>query len=242
MIGSRKVGSVDTLRTIGPTSQMWLAIALEERGYTLAAMASMVHLTRHGEVENPKHLVYADLPGFRLSALGRLQAKEAARYLSARPVVAVWSSPLERAIETAQFIAARHQLPVRVDEQLTEWHLSSRWSGIRWEELPIRLPGELEAYLEHPWDLDFTPETLEDLAERVADATALLAEQYVNGDVVIVGHQDPIHAARLRLTGADHRRQQVGKPGHAAVVSLRPETPWRELSVWEPDVSSPGTV
>ncbi len=202
----------------------------------------MVHLTRHGEVENPKHLVYADLPGFRLSAVGRLQAKEAARYLAARPVVAVWSSPLERAIETAQFIAARHQLPVRVDEQLTEWHLSSRWSGIQWEDLPNRLPGELEAYLERPWDLDFTSETLEDLAERIADVAALLSERYLDGDVVIVGHQDPIQAARLRLTGADHRRQQDGKPGHAAVVSFRPETPWRELSVWEPKTTSADTA
>ncbi len=198
----------------------------------------MVHLTRHGEVENPKHLVYADLPGFGLSTLGNLQAKEAGRFLSSRPVVAVWSSPLQRAIETAHFIAARHQLPVHVDERLTEWHLSSRWSGIRWEELPQRLPGELEAYLTHPWDLDFTPESLEELADRVAEVATELSARYSNGDVVMVGHQDPIHAARLRLTGADHRRQQEGKPGHAAVVSLRPDTPWREMSVWEPESAS----
>lgn len=206
--------------------------------FTLVAMASMVHLTRHGEVDNPKHLVYADLPGFGLSDLGRLQAKQAARYLSSRPIVAVWSSPLERAIETAQYIAARHQLPVRVDEQLTEWHLSSRWSGIRWEDLPTRLPGELEAYLNHPWDLDFTPETLVDLAERMAEVALRLAERHREGDVVVVAHQDPIQAARLRLTGADHRRQQDAKPGHASVVSLRPGTPWTELSAWEPEAAS----
>jgi len=198
----------------------------------------MVHLVRHGEVENPKHLVYADLPGFGLSAIGRLQAKETARYLSSRPVVAVWSSPLERAIETAQFIAARHQVPVRVDDRLTEWRLSSRWSGLVWDDLPDRLPGELEAYLEHPWDLEFTPETLEDLAERVAEMALELNALYPNGDVVLAGHQDPTQAARLRLTGVDHRRQQESKPGHAAVVSLRPGTPWTELSVWEPEDST----
>ena len=201
----------------------------------------MVHLVRHGEVENPKHLVYADLPGFGLSAVGRLQAKDTARYLSSRPVVAVWSSPLERAIETAQFVAARHQLPVRVDDRLTEWRLSSRWSGLVWEDLPDRLPGELEAYLERPWDLEFTPETLEDLAERVVEIALELNALYPNGDVVLVGHQDPTQAARLRLTGVDHRRQHESKPGHAAVVSLRPGTPWSELSVWEPE-DSPGAT
>jgi broad specificity phosphatase PhoE len=197
-------------------------------------MASMVHLVRHGEVENPKHLVYADLPGFGLSAAGRLQAKDTARYLSSSPVVAVWSSPLERAIETAQFVAARHQLPVRVDERLTEWRLSPRWSGVVWEDLPHRLPGELEAYLERPWDLEFALETLAELAERVAEIALELNELYPNGDVVLVGHQDPTQAARLRLTGVDYRRQQESKPGHAAVVSLRPGTPWTELSLWEP--------
>ena len=201
----------------------------------------MVHLVRHGEVENPKHLVYADLPGFGLSAVGRLQAKDTARYLSSRPVVAVWSSPLERAIETAQFVAARHQLPVRVDDRLTEWRLSSRWSGLVWEDLPDRLPGELEAYLERPWDLEFTPETLDDLAERVVEIALELNALYPNGDVVLVGHQDPTQAARLRLTGVDHRRQHESKPGHAAVVSLRPGTPWSELSVWEPEKSPQAT-
>ena len=90
----------------------------------------MVHLIRHGEVYNPKHLVYADLPGFGLSESGRLQAKEAGRYLASSPVVAVWSSPLERAIETAHLIASRHRLRVRVDAELTEWHLSGRWAGV----------------------------------------------------------------------------------------------------------------
>jgi broad specificity phosphatase PhoE len=201
----------------------------------LPCMASMVHLTRHGEVENPQHLVYADLPGFRLSERGRVEAKEIARYLSSSPIVAVWSSPLERAIATAQAIAARHQLPVRIDQELTEWRLSGRWSGIAWDDLPARLPGELEAYLAHPWDLNFTPETLSELADRIGGVAQRLAERHPEGDVVIVGHQDPLHAARLRLTGADHRLQKQSKPGHGSVVSLRPGAPWTELAVWEPD-------
>ena len=198
-------------------------------------MASMVHLIRHGEVYNPKHLVYADLPGFGLSESGRLQAKEAGRYLASSPVVAVWSSPLERAIETAHLIASRHRLHVRVDAELTEWHLSGRWAGVRWEELPTRMPGELEAYLEHPWDLSFTPETLVALAERIAGVATRLDASHPHGDVVIVGHQDPIHAAHLHLTGADPRLQHTSKPDHAQVISLRPGTPWKQITTWRPE-------
>ena len=198
----------------------------------------MVHLVRHGEVHNPKHVVYADLPGYRLSERGGLQAKEAGRYLASSPIVSVWSSPLERAIETAHLIAARHRLSVRIDEELTEWRLSGRWAGIQWEALPTRMPGELEAYLEHPWDLHFTPETLEALAERIAGVAARLDASHPHGEVVIVGHQDPIHAARLRLTGTDARLQQKDKPDHAEVISLRPGTPWKEASIWKPEETS----
>lgn len=197
----------------------------------------MVHLVRHGEVHNPKHLVYADLPGFGLGERGRLQARAAGRYLASSPVVSVWSSPLERALETAHLIAARHRLHVRVDEGLTEWHLSGRWAGVKWEELPIRMPGELEAYLEHPWDLSFTPETLEALAERIAQVATRLDAAHPHGDIVIVGHQDPIHAARLHLTGADPRLQHTSKPDHAEVISLRSGTPWKEIATWRPEES-----
>lgn len=95
-------------------------------------MASYVHLIRHGEVENPEHVVYARLAGFGLSDRGRRQATEAARYLARRPVVAVWSSPLQRALETAWVLAEPHGLPVLVDDELTEWKLADDWAGIVW--------------------------------------------------------------------------------------------------------------
>ncbi|MFO7549120.1 MAG: histidine phosphatase family protein [Acidimicrobiia bacterium] len=198
-------------------------------------MASLVHLVRHAEVENPDHLVYASLPGFRLSERGRRQARAAARYLGSRPIVAVWSSPLERALETAGVIAERAAAPVRVDSDLEEWRLAERWSGIRWEDLPDERPGELEGYLEHPHDLPFSDESLDDLARRMADTVVALHHRHPEGDVVVVSHQDPVQAGRLRLTGGDLRRLNGDKPGHAAVISLRPGSPWREEVRWEPE-------
>lgn len=189
---------------------------------------------RHGEVDNPRHLVYADLPGFGLSRTGRSQAREAGRFLASSPIVAVWSSPLQRALETAELIAARHRLPVKVDENLTEWQLSSQWVGVRWEDLPERLPGQLEAYLATPWDLPFAEESLQELAERIAGVARRLADEHSHGDVVIVAHQDPIHAARLHLTGSGFRRHHEDKPDHAEVITLQPGTPWAEVSTWAP--------
>ena len=198
-----------------------------------ATMTSMwVHLVRHGEVENPDGLVYGDLPGFNLSETGQTQAREAAARLAASPLAAIWSSPLQRALQTAEAIAASHHLPVRVHPQLTEWRLGS-WTGILWSELANRLPGQLEAYLSDPTDLAFADESLDDLARRVAIGI-VEAIAISGGDVVIVGHQDPLQAARLLLTGQSLDRQHQDKPAHGSVITLSPDDPWREVEHWRP--------
>lgn len=194
-------------------------------------MAHRLHLVRHGEVANPDHIVYASLSGFGLSRRGRRQAEAAAAHLATRPVSAVWSSPLDRARETADLIAARFDLAVLVDPALTEWGLADRWAGTRWEDLRTVFPGELEAYLEHPTDLSFAPESLDELAARVA-AAAVRAANAGDGDVVVVSHQDPIQVARLTLTGRLLTELWVDKPVHAAVVTL--ERGWREVGTWAP--------
>jgi broad specificity phosphatase PhoE len=190
-------------------------------------MPGIIHLVRHGEVHNPDHLVYADLPGFDLSAAGRTQAVAAAATLEPGPVEAVWSSPLLRALRTAEVIAAPHGLPVRVHPGLTEWGLLVRWRGIPWEEVPNAFPGELEAYLADPRHIPHTPEPLEDLATRTAHAIEEI-RQISPTPAVIVGHQDPIHAAVRRLTGEGLDDFHSGKPTHAEVITLE-GPPWRVL-------------
>lgn len=85
-----------------------------------AADTTVVHLLRHGEVENPRGLIYGRLPGFHLSEDGRMMAKAAADYLAERDIVGVFTSPLERARETAEPVAERFSLEPVVDERLIE--------------------------------------------------------------------------------------------------------------------------
>lgn len=197
-------------------------------------MAALVHLVRHGEVTNPENIVYGSLPGYGLSTLGLEQARKVGRYLGPRPLVAIWSSPLERSLRTAEEIAARSGVPVRVAPELTEWRLSERWQGQRWEDLPSRFPGELEAYLANPTDLDFSPEALEDLADRMAEVSRRLDSEHPHGDVALVSHQDPIQAARLRLIGSPLVGLHEDKPTHGAVVTLRPGASWHVETTWSP--------
>ncbi|MGH3779865.1 MAG: histidine phosphatase family protein, partial [Pseudonocardiaceae bacterium] len=81
---------------------------------------TVVHLLRHGEVHNPQGILYGRLPGFRLSDVGVGQAGKVAAHLADRDVVHVVASPLLRAQQTAESIAARHGLELVTDDGLIE--------------------------------------------------------------------------------------------------------------------------
>ena len=192
-------------------------------------MASLVHLVRHGEVENPHHTVYADLPGFDLSERGRRQAAWAGKVLASRPIQAVYTSPLDRAVETASMIVTCHpHLECETVPGLTEWALMNRWRGLRWPQLDIYRPGELATYLTRPLEMDFSPESVEELAARVGGTVSALAERHPGQEMVIVSHQDPIQTARLVLTGRPLDLLHEDKPRHCEIISLVPGMRWRE--------------
>lgn len=197
-------------------------------------MAALVHLVRNGEVDNPQHIVCGDLPGFGLSPHGLEQARRVGRYLGPRSVVAIWSSPLERALRTAEEIAARSGVPVRVDPDLRDWSLMDRWKGQSWRDLPSSFPGELERFLERPRDIDFADESLQQVAQRVTAVARRLDEQHPHGDVIMVTHESPMHAAHLTLTGSPLDGFSSDKPGYGAVITLRPGTSWKTETTWEP--------
>ena len=79
-----------------------------------------VHVLRHGEVFNPAKILYGRLPGFHLSELGVQMAEVAAGSLKNRDVTHVVASPLERAQETAEPIAAEFGLEIATDTRLIE--------------------------------------------------------------------------------------------------------------------------
>jgi broad specificity phosphatase PhoE len=79
-----------------------------------------VHVLRHGEVHNPDKILYGRLPDFHLSELGRQMAKADAEALADRDVTHVVASPLERAQETAEPIAAQFGLEITTDTRLIE--------------------------------------------------------------------------------------------------------------------------
>jgi broad specificity phosphatase PhoE len=93
------------------------------------ATRTIVHVLRHGEVHNPKGILYGRLPGFRLSVTGQAQATAVANALAGHDITHVVSSPLQRAQETAGPIAKAHGLQIAEDENLIE--AGNEFEGLR---------------------------------------------------------------------------------------------------------------
>lgn len=160
---------------------------------------TVVHLLRHGEVRNPDHLIYARLPDFHLSEDGRVMAKAAASFLAGRDVTALFSSPMERARETAEPLAAQFGLEVTIDERLTEaWnHFEGLTFGVG--DGSLRRPE----HWRHLWN-PFLPswgEPYRQVVDRMLAAMAGARAAARGHEAVCVSHQLPIWVTRRQIAG-----------------------------------------
>lgn len=171
---------------------------------------TIVHLLRHGEVDNPRGILYGRLPGYRLSPLGRRMAAAVAEWFAGRDVTRLVSSPLERAQETAEPLAATFGLPIEIDERLIEG--DNRFEGTRFA------PGDGALRNPRSWWLlrnPFRPswgEPYREIAQRMSAALHAAAEAAAGHEAVCVSHQLPIWTLRQYVQGRrlwhDPRRRQ----------------------------------
>jgi len=175
-----------------------------------APVQTVVHVMRHGEVENPTGVLYGRLPDFHLSELGQEMARRVAEHLADRDITHVVASPLERAQETAAPIAKAHGLPVAIDGRLIEAEnvFQGRRFGVG--DGALRHPANWR-HLRNP----FRPSWGEPYVDQVVRMRAALdaARDAARGhEAVCVSHQLPIwvlrsHVERRRLWHDPRRRQ-----------------------------------
>ena len=183
---------------------------------------TIVHLLRHGEVYNPDRVLYGRLPGFRLSDRGVEQAELAAKFLAARDISYLVSSPLERARQTAAPLAALTGLDVAVDERLIEAMNKLEGRQVAGGRGVLRDISNWK-YYSNPFRPSWG-EPYAEIAERVlaaAHAAAEAVEASGGREAVCVSHQLPIVAGRRRAEGRhlfhDPRKRQCSL---ASVTSL----------------------
>jgi broad specificity phosphatase PhoE len=171
---------------------------------------TVVHLVRHGEVENPRGTLYGRLPGFGLSADGRVMAKAAADFLAGRDVTVLRSSPLERTLESAEPLAAQFGLEVQVDQRLIEPRNYFEGMTFGVGNGALRRPShwfQLRNPFRPSWGEPYT-----EIAVRILAAMSDAAHAAEGHEAVCVTHQLPIWVARRSVEGRplwhDPRRRQ----------------------------------
>lgn len=160
---------------------------------------TVVHLLRHGEVFNPQGVLYGRLPGYNLSELGQQMAQRAADALVDRDVAIVWSSPMERAQQTAAPIASAHDLPVGIDDRLLEATNVFEGQRVSVGDGVLRQP-KAWVHLRNP----LRPSWGEPYREVAARMVSVIENARVvseGREAVLVSHQSPIWIARLYLEG-----------------------------------------
>jgi broad specificity phosphatase PhoE len=156
-------------------------------------------LIRHGQSTANARRIWQGQMEFPLSEEGRLQARHAGRALAGRPISAIYSSPLQRAFETAEILAreAGYGGEIVPLDGLTE-RRGGVLEGTTHEERAARFPELLEKFLAVPeeerWQL-VGAETDEEVLGRFEAAIAEIRERHPRGGLaVVVSHGGAIRA------------------------------------------------
>ncbi|MFF3596449.1 bifunctional RNase H/acid phosphatase [Kitasatospora indigofera] len=160
-------------------------------------------LLRHGETALTPEKRFSGSGGSdpELSEKGRWQAGRAAEAMAARGTIqAVVSSPMRRTRQTAETVAARLGLDVRIEEGLRELDFGD-WEGLTFAEVQERHPADLDAWLA---SAKAKPtggsESFTTLAHRVGVARDKILARYAGRTVLVVSHVSPIKTlVRLAL-------------------------------------------
>lgn len=156
-------------------------------------------LLRHGQTPLSVEKRFSGVGDRPLTEIGLAQAGAAARRLRGCSAVAVVASPLRRAVQTADLVAAEIGVAVTVDEGLRETDFGD-WEGYTFAEVQHRWPDQLSAWLASPDVAPPAGESFVDTARRVRQARDRVLAAYGGHTVVVVSHVTPIKTlVRLAL-------------------------------------------
>ena len=165
-----------------------------------AESVTYVFLVRHGENEWVSSGKLAGrTPGVHLNDQGREQAGQIAGLLGRQPIAAVYYSPLERCIETAQPLAAALGLPVCPEPGMLEVDYGD-WHGRELKDL-AQLPGW--RLVQHfPGGFRFpNGEALREVQARAVNSVERLAAAHPNAAIAVFSHGDVIRMAVAHYAG-----------------------------------------
>jgi probable phosphoglycerate mutase len=183
---------------------------------------TLLLLVRHGENNYSKTGRFAGrLPGVHLNERGQAQAGQLSESFAQVPLKAIYSSPLERAMETAAPIARVRKLEVQVEPGLLEADIG-KWQGLSIRRVartrPWRAVQHAPSRAGHPGG-----ETFQQTQTRVVTALDAILTRHKPHDIIAcVFHADPIKLAVAHYIGLplDNFQRLACDTGSVTLLSI----------------------
>ncbi len=193
-------------------------------------MTTTFFLVRHGVTDHTGHKLTGWMPDVHLTELGVVQAEAVAEFLSDVRLAAVYSSPIERTMETAVAIARRQNLKVRRRRRLGEIQFG-RWTNRSFGTLRrTKLWARVQRF---PSGVRFPGgETFIEVQRRAIEELEALKEAHPKQAVCCVSHADVIRLIAGHYLGVHidlFQRIDIG-PASTTVIAIGDSGP-RVLSV-----------
>jgi broad specificity phosphatase PhoE len=186
-----------------------------------------VFMVRHGATVLNAEDRFAGATDVALSDQGREQARRLAERLSHEKIMAIYASPLGRTVETAQILAAPHDLKVQTRDGLREIN-HGRWEQMTRREVEEKFPEEAAEWEKDPYT--FAPQGGESGLAVTARALPVLIDlvrHHEAENFLIVSHKATIRLLLSSLLGFDPRRYRDNldqKPAALNIVDFRDAT------------------
>ena len=148
-------------------------------------------LLRHGQTPMSAQKRYAGRSDVPLTDLGVQQAAAAAKRLASAGLDVIVTSPLLRAVQTAEEVAAATGATVVTDDGFREADFGA-WEGLTFAEVQERWPAEMAAWLADPEVAPPGGESLAGVNERVTAALRRVLAARERQTVLVVSHVTPI--------------------------------------------------
>ncbi len=145
-------------------------------------------LVRHGETQWNVEEIFRGRIDIELNETGLKQAELLAKYLGAIKIDAIYSSPLRRALKTAEIIASYHKLAVEIAPGLIDFDYGE-WQGLPHQEVKDKYKGLYAEWINRPDQVKMPAgESLGEVRERAMAVVDRIIAKY-KGSVVLVSHR-----------------------------------------------------
>jgi len=158
-------------------------------------LRKMIIFLRHGQAENnTKKILAGRSPGVNLTEVGIQQAEQAGKMLESLNISAIYSSPIDRALQTAEIVGKHCDLEISIDDRLIELDMG-KFTKMPYDEIFAKHGNVFLKFYEGSEEVSENGvETFSKVQKRVLDMADFIINKHKNENVVLVTHMDPIKA------------------------------------------------